>query len=274
MNLKKIYNNLGLETDLKKEILKFNERIHTIVHDLERYFYSELGEYDDFLLNKALFKIGLAKTTRRFKLFYLVETNNSESSLKNNLLLIQIILDLLKQESYAVSLYSEATQDLELKLKETFDLALLNIGYKFQDGEIIKIGAKELDEKLVLENLEWLKNYPDSKEKFSNALRYYFKKNYPDAITNTYSALEGIVKVFLNRDVRLDKEEVKIELLKKLNLDSYWNKIINNYCEIAHEFSSRHGRKKQKGQILKIELVEFYIYITGVFIRLISQKMN
>lgn len=274
MNLRKIYNNLGLETNLKKEILKFNERLHTVIKKLEDYFYDEFGDYDDFLLDEVLFKIGLAKTINRYKLVNLIEINDSEFSLKNNILLIQVILDLLTPYQKIESNYANAAQYLESKLKEVFDLALLDIGYKFKDGGIIKTGAKELDEKLVLENLEWLKNYPDSREKFKNALRYYFKKNYPDAITNAYSALEGIVKIFLDRETRLDKEEIRIELLKKLNLDSYWNGIVNNYCKIAHEFSSRHGKKEQKEQVLGTELVEFYIYITGIFIRLISRKMK
>jgi hypothetical protein len=87
-----------------------------------------------------------------------------------------------------------------------------------------------------------------------------------------------LVKTFLNKDKRLDNEEIRKDLIKQLGLEGDWGQLLYNYCKLAHEFSSRHGKKETGKELqLPIELVEFYIYFTGTFIRLIltlSVKSN
>ena len=256
--LKDIYKRLNLFTTLEEEKKKFRKRIEGILKEI----HSNLGyETQDFLC-KIAFELGedQKSSLQSYLLPY---------SFKRTLFVSEAFLDVLREKNHRVE-----AEYFRRKIEKAIHLSVIDLGIHFKEGKFFLKGAKELDEKLILENLEWLRNYPDSKVKFENALEYYFRKEYPDAITNAYSALEGITKVFLARDIRLDKKEVKIELLKKLNLDSHWSGIVNNYCKIAHEFSSRHGKKEQKEQILEVELVEFYIYITGVFIRLISQKIK
>jgi len=55
--------------------------------------------------------------------------------------------------------------------------------------------------------------------------------------------LESLVKRFLNNNTNLKKNVPK--LLEKLNLPDQWGKILFNFCDYAHEFSSRHGRKEK-----------------------------
>lgn len=79
----------------------------------------------------------------------------------------------------------------------------------------------------------------------------------------------------MNKDKRLDSEEIRTELIKKLGIEKDWGQLLYHYCDIAHEFSSRHGKKETREiQSLSSELIEFYIYLTGAFIRFIIQKMN
>jgi len=275
MDLKRIYANLGLNATGDQEINRFNIRLQTIIDKLDNMLIVERedeweGNYDRTLLHKVLFNTGLVQgcTSRLSGLI-----KNEHKWFLNNLKITQIILDTIaKIPKKELDIKPRLSLFLKSEINKIFNLTVIDIGYKFKNGTIIKSGAEELDDKLVIEALNWLDDYPDAKKKFSNSLTHYFNKHYPDAITNAYSALEGTVKAFLDTDARLDKRETIDALLKKLSLGTYWSKIIHNYCEIAHESSSRHGKKETPIQKLRSELVEFYIYITGVFIRLISQR--
>lgn len=161
------------------------------------------------------------------------------------------------------------------EIKKVFEITPVDIGFLFTGETIIKKGAKELDEKLILENLTWLVNYPNTKQLFENSLKHYLTKHYQDSITNAYSSLESLVKTYLNKDKRLDTDEVRNNLMKNLGLEGDWNQLLHYYCKLAHEFSSRHGKKESEEKSdLPLELTEFYIYVTGTFIRLIVQKIN
>jgi len=273
LDLKKIYSNLGMQTDLSAEILRFNNRLEHILKDYEDGYWKSYRCYPKFILKEIFFEAGWAfNEAADERLSPLIKKDNTESSLRGNLFFLQLLLGVLSKAKYMHTSFSSFYPTVE----EIFNLTQIDIGFFLKNGVIMKTAAKEIDEKLIIENLDWLKDYPDSREKFSNALKYYLTKGgEADAITNAYSALEGVVKTFLDTKVRLDNEKTKNELLKKLNLPSEWGRIVNNYCEIAHEFGSRHGKKQQTSNTtekIEPELVEFYIYITGTFIRLISRK--
>ena len=127
----------------------------------------------------------------------------------------------------------------------------------------------------LIKEFAFLSNYPNAKQLFGNSLKHYLTKHYYDAITNAYSSLESLVKTYLNRDKQLDTDEVRNNLVKNLGLEDDWKQLLHYYCKLAHEFSTRHG-KKETGEKsdLPLELTEFYIYITGTFLRLIIQKIN
>jgi hypothetical protein len=98
-------------------------------------------------------------------------------------------------------------------------------------------------------------------------------KNYPDTITNAYSSLESLVKTFLGKDKSLDSQQTRAELIKKLQLEGDWGQLLNHFSKIAHEFSSRHGKSEaNQDNELPPDLVEFYLYMTGTFIRLIMRR--
>ena len=94
-----------------------------------------------------------------------------------------------------------------------------------------------------------LNDYPKAKFFFEGALKKSFRKDYPNAITKSYSALESMVKTFLNNNTNLNKNISK--LLEKNNLADQWGKILFNFCDYAHEFSSR----RVKGERTKLVMV-------------------
>lgn len=267
MNLQKIYQQLGLESNLENEMVKFNYRLKAAIKELDGYLCDSYTGYNATILEEVKFILG--KPTNITRLQQMINPT-PRAFFEGNLVVASAILGALKKNKA----YLKLRERLLIMIKEIFDLTLLDIGYTFTRNSIIKRGAAELDQALISQTLTWMDHFPDSREKFENSLRYSLSKDYPDAITNAYSALEGLVKVFLCSDARLDQDKTINELIKRLNLDSYWGQIINHYCKTAHDFSSRHGKRSQNRAGVPPELVEFYIYMTGSFIRLILQRVS
>lgn len=286
MSLKKFYEQLGIEAKYEEEIAKFNKRIILILENFHSEFYKERYLMDTTyprLINEFAFLIGESNINKYgpgghyfapIKDFF--SDRKGEDAFYTNI----INLTLLLQASKTVLLpYQGHLYHLILaEAKKVFEVTPIDIGYLFSGDTIIKKGAKELDQKLILENLTWLSKYPAIKQSFENCLKDYLGKDYPDAITNAYASLEGLVKTFLGKDKQLDNDETRKNLINKLGLGGNWGQLLYNYSKLAHEFSSRHGKKETGKELqLPVELIEFYIYITGTFIRLIlilSVKSN
>jgi hypothetical protein len=283
MNLRSIYEQLGIETKYEEEIFRLNNRIILVLDNFHFRFYEQRYLIDNIyptLIKEFGFLIGESKIyeygpSGRYYLalkdfFRNKNADDFETNIKNLTLLLEVSKKVLVRAGYE-NLYDYILSEA----KRAIEVTPMDIGYLFSGETIIKKGARELDEKLILENLTWLSNYPAIKQLFENSLKHYLAKDYPDAITNAYSSLEGLAKTFLDKDKRLDNDETKRELIKQLGLEEDWGQLLYLYCKLAHEFSSRHGKKETGEQLeLATELVEFYIYITGTFMRFISQVMR
>lgn len=170
------------------------------------------------------------------------------------------------------SLYERFTESIE----EAMQYCALNPGFNFHDGKFTRAGAEELDRALVLETLTWLENFPQTRELFENSLGSLLRKNLKDAITNAYSSLESLVKTILKKDKPFDSDEMRKEFVRFVGLEEHWGQMLFLYSKTAHEFSSRHGQREgnEPNTELTYELAEFYVYMTGTFIRLIAQRIK
>lgn len=280
MTLSKIYQQLGWNVKYEDEVKKFNNRILLTVDNFRSKFY-EGKDYEYIypnLIKEFAFLLGESEYYRygtegkyyfELKEFFKDKADTFHTNIKNLTLLLE------SSRKTLVGSYSKYYTFLLGEIIKIFEITPVDIGYLFTGKTIIKKGATELDEKLIVENLTWLANYPNAKQLFENSLKHYLTKHYHDAITNAYSSLESLVKTYLNKDKRLDTDEVRNNLMKNLGLEGDWNQLLHYYCKLAHEFSSRHGKKESGGKSdLPLELTEFYIYVTGTFIRLIIQKIN
>jgi len=259
--LKDIYKRLNLETDLKKEQEKFIKRIQLIFNTIDsKHLFPYLGGPDDNLSGvskKMAFLLG--EEIRE----YLKEYLNNQT-VEKVLTVSEIFLNVIKDDSA----FHFENNYFPLKIEEAFNLSMIDLGISFKNGKFYKKDTEELDNKLIFEPLEWLNDYPKTKIFFEGALKENLRKDYPDAITKSYSALESLVKTLLNNNTNLKKNIPK--LLEKLSLPDQWGKILFNFCDYAHEFSSRHGTEEGKKQSkINPEIIETYIYFTGLMIRLI-----
>lgn len=140
-------------------------------------------------------------------------------------------------------------------------------------------GAKELDDKLVSEPLQWLAQFPNARNAWIKAL-----KAYADATDNNASdcadlfrkALEQFFKEFFSSDKSLENYKSEYGALMKsrgipAELSNMFEKVLNQYTAYMNNYA------KHKDGTAKIAL-EYIMYQTGSLIRFLitlkQEEMN
>lgn len=149
-------------------------------------------------------------------------------------------------------------------------LSETDLGVFWKDGKFYLSGAKELDEALVSDTLEWLSSYPATQKQFAVALDHYKKSIQTpsagkDAITNSYTSVEALAKEILKNDRSFDKNSD--ELVEKLGLPKEYKNIVHYYKQLAHKYGSRHA-----GSDPIHKEVESFVYLTGLLLRLMAHN--
>lgn len=164
----------------------------------------------------------------------------------------------------------EAKQQIINVLKR--ELTSLRIQYElFKDEDglfVFPKGAKEFDDALVSQPLEWLTNYPQAHKTFCIALRQYSDGTYiRDVADNLRKALEEFLREFLKNDCDLNKNKREIETyLKAENADpqliNMLGSLITHYYLLNNEIAKHNDKVDSK-------YLEFLLYQTGIFIRML-----
>jgi hypothetical protein len=153
-----------------------------------------------------------------------------------------------------------------------FGHSMNDLGILWKDGAFYPQGAKELDDILIADNLEWLAKYPQAKDFFASSLRHFSRSLEDtsarrDAMTNAYSSLEALAQSVLGNQRSLEKNSDG--LLHHVSFASEYGNILYQYKQLGHSYSSRHA-----GEVLSHEETEVFIYLTGLFLRLFSRKTS
>lgn len=173
-----------------------------------------------------------------------------------------------------VNAYSDQEKDIKQWLKATIldSLDDCQINYELlndTDGVFIfPKGAKELDDALVSEPLEWLEYYPKARKTYIIALRQYSDGIYiRDVADNLRKALETFLQEFLGNDKNLESN--KNEICKYLGqqgvdggISGLFQPLINSYKNINDRIAKHNDHVDEK-------LLEFLLYQTGVLIRIV-----
>lgn len=161
--------------------------------------------------------------------------------------------------------------ETQKKISDLISLAInnsaLDLGVNWKEGMFYPSGAKELDKDIIEEPLEWLGAYAEVKEDFRKALSAYFKKDYPATIDHCYLTIEGLARQILN-NTKVIKNNFD-ELLKTMNLSPEWKSILNKWYAFANEYK-RHASTKRNN--LTRKETEAFLYLSGIFIRLVLEK--
>ena len=150
----------------------------------------------------------------------------------------------------------------------------VDLAVRWRDGAFWPAGARQLDEELVNENLDWLAS-PDwitVLQPYEKGLKDLLQAHrqparLADVITDMYEALEAAAKIVTGRDKDLSKN--RDGLLRRLNAVELKG-ILAAYIEYANAYrhASKPGqpRKQQPGAD-----VETFVYLTGVFLRRVKR---
>ncbi|MCJ7497985.1 MAG: hypothetical protein MUO78_07620 [candidate division Zixibacteria bacterium] len=147
-------------------------------------------------------------------------------------------------------------------IKIAFSNATIDLGIKWKKGMFYQSGAKELDEKLVEDSLDWLENYPNEKGNFLKAIENHTSKKYDDVVIDCYLVIEGLARKVLKNKKTLENN--REELLRKIGLSQEWKAFLNNYINYANEIK-RHASDKRRS--INPSEVEAYLYFTGLLVR-------
>lgn len=167
---------------------------------------------------------------------------------------------------------------IEQIITDLLNLTEVDIAIKWKNGCFIPTGAELLDDRLINDPLKWLRDqrYVTVVAPFEKGIRLLIEsKKYPDllsdVITDMYEAIEALAKIITDRDKDLSAN--KELFLKNVKAGEYYRKTLSYYIEYANNF--RHSAKEgiQKPDLSKAE-VENFLYLTGIFIRLVIEAEN
>jgi hypothetical protein len=254
MGIRKRFNKiLGVQDSLEEERIRFLQRVNQIIFHTIDTLKPTYFDYKKLFL-MICFEMGLNsddtwKHHHRLSDDLLLKDREYEPEIRDltnddfdkTLLIMCILYSYIKKGSQK--------KWLSNSIQTIISRPTCDLGIRWKDGFFYPSGAQELDEHLIDETLTWLVDYPNEREDYKKALKFYEGKSFADVIKNCYTTIEGITRKFLGNDKTLDNN--KDELLSKIGLSSGWKAIVANYINYAHDF--RHA-SKERHKITKQEL--------------------
>lgn len=163
-------------------------------------------------------------------------------------------------------------EQLQIRFLQSLDS--LNIKYEKElddDGIFIfPKGAEELDDALVSEPLDWMKDYPSAHGAFIKALKAYAEcteNNASDVSDLFRKALESFFQEFFNSEKSLENmisdygSYLKNKGIPK-EISNNFEKLLNQYTDFMNNYAKHHDKTS-------VNVLEYIMYQTGNIIRLL-----
>ncbi|PWM74420.1 MAG: hypothetical protein DBX45_02630 [Oscillospiraceae bacterium] len=142
---------------------------------------------------------------------------------------------------------------------------LLEDGNKFF---VFPKGASELDNALVSEPLEWLRDYPLAHKTFVIALKQYSDGIYiRDVADNLRKALEAFLQEFLGNEKNLETN--KNEICRYLGEQGVDPGITGLFQPLINAYKNINDKIAKHNDAVDAKLLKFLLYQTGVLIRMV-----
>lgn len=160
---------------------------------------------------------------------------------------------------FVVNMLKVALRDLKIQYEIIKD----------DDGMFIfPKGAKELDDALVSEPLEWLNDYPNAHKTFVIALKQYSDGIYiRDVADNLRKALETFLQEFLGNGKNLESN--KNEICKYLGERGVDAGVPGLYQTLINTYKNLNDRIAKHNDAVDKKMLEFLLYQTGLLIRMV-----
>ena len=231
---------------------------------------------DDFLNDyccEVSMILGIENKSNTFKNFelkdlykYLLKLDlNKEDDYKRFLWYLEITLN------YDFGRYIDKNE-LVNKVVEALKLSNANVKIlkKENDYELYPIHIEFLDEPLVIDNLIWLDKYKITKEHFSSAVKMQRKKqNYRNIVDELRFSLESFFQQLFSNKKTLENQKNNVgEFLKNNNISTT---ISNMYIKLFDLYTVYNNDNAKHGDNITEQEIDYLIYLTGSFIRLVLQ---
>jgi hypothetical protein len=255
----------GIGTTDQKELEKLRNRIEKLVnHNVE-----QLVNDADFIEHYAeLLGSSIEDAMKLMGPGYIVaKMTTSYPELMES---VQLLLWSLLETGYrSVAKTIALNLNRIMELSPGFDVSVL---ISKSDITIYPAGAKVLDENLVEKVLEWLDGYPNVGKHFYEALKIYSAKDiakYRNLLDNLRFSLEQMLRIVLGNQKSLENQ--KVETLQWLASHNVHSHVTNMYNDVIGRFASYQNDAVKHNERYSSVEIEFMIYLTGTFLRLLVQ---
>ena len=240
--------------------------------DFDISIYNSDDFLDDYCCEVSMI-LGIENKSDNFKNFelkdlykYLLKLDlNKEDDYKRFLWYLEITLN------YDFGRYIDKNE-LVNKVVEALKLSNANVKIlkKENDYELYPIHIEFLDEPLVIDNLIWLDKYKITKEHFSSAVKMQRKKqNYRNIVDELRFSLESFFQQLFSNKKSLENQKNNIgEFLKNNNISTI---ISNMYIKLFDLYTVYNNDNAKHGDNITEQEIDYLIYLTGSFIRLVLQ---
>ena len=167
--------------------------------------------------------------------------------------------------------------DIASKLKIAIDYSPyigIEVAISGRTVTLYPAGAKILDENVINQDLIWLEGYPEPAKFFQKALDTYLKKDttkYRELLDNLRNALEQLAREILGKETSLENLNNDKYLLKWLKQKGVNQEVIGMYHKLLEHFTDYQNEHAKHGDSWSPNEVEFMIYLTGIFMRMLLQ---
>lgn len=162
--------------------------------------------------------------------------------------------------------------ELVNKVLEALKLSNANVKIlkKENNYELYPIHVEFLDIPLVIDNLIWLDKYDNTKKHFSNAVKMQrTKQNYRNIVDELRFSLESFFQQLFSNKKTLENQKNNVgDFLKNNNISTT---ISNMYIKLFDLYTIYNNDNAKHGDNITENEVDYLIYLTGSFIRLILQ---
>jgi len=263
------YKRWNIEFDAEEAFIKLKNRVIAVI----RAYFPRLPNVD---MEFAFFygcEVDVELDTERYNNLsdsYLYAVISQSTNIKELATALQCFLTALEQDCYTK--LSEFVDAIILAIKLSPGAGLSPVKHQ---GLVIlyPAGAELLDKGVVNDVLAWLENYPEIAKEFEQALKIYMDGDsgkYRNLLDNLRHALEQLLKEVLHNKNSLENQ--KKELLSWLNQRGIHQQVVNLYCQLVFgQYSQYQNDAVKHGDAFSEREIEFMIYLTGTFMRLLLQ---
>lgn len=256
---------LGIGFSDVEKVQHLNYKIFTFLS-----IYLDNDVTENLLAKKYFIKVGDLPKNGFFNKFSVIENIIEHESCAETISRYVALIDVVKSyyDRYSVEELESFIIDSMNELKIPYRIV------EYDDGKyIFPVGAKELDDALVSEPLEWLKDYPCAYKTFCIALRQYSEGVYiRDVADNLRKALETFFQEFLGNEKNLESN--RIEISRLLGNESIDSGIAGLYAPLVNSYNNINNRIAKHNDAVDGKLLEFLLYQTGLLIRMVIVVLN